>query len=86
MKLSAKSLAFSFSLAVLVGTAAIGCAPTTDTAMSEATAHQTAEAGRPTPLLVAGPIVVTTLNTTSEDSSSVAAIDGRRELQWSAFP
>ena len=86
MKRSAKGAAFSFSLAVMVGTTAIGCAPTTDTASSEATASQASEAGAPAPLLVAGPIVVTTLSATNDYSSSFAAIDGRRELQLPAFP
>lgn len=87
MKLSSKSAAFSFSLVVLLGTTAIGCTPTTDSAMSETTANHAPEAGAPAaPLLVAGPLVVTTLSTTSEDSSSFAEIDGRRELQWPAFP
>lgn len=86
MKLLSKSAAFYFSLVVLVGTTAIGCTPTTDTAMSETTVYHAPEAGTPAPLLVAGPLVVTTLTTTSEDSSSFVAIDGRRELQWSAFP
>jgi hypothetical protein len=69
VKLSSKSTAFSFSLVVLVGTTAIGCAPTTDTAMSETTANHAPEAGAPTPLLVAGPLVVTTLTTTGEYSA-----------------
>jgi hypothetical protein len=85
VKLS-KSVAFSFILVVLVGTTTIGCGPTTDTAMSEATVHQAPEAGAPAPLLVAGPIIVTTLSTTNDYSSSLAAIDGRRELQLPAFP
>jgi hypothetical protein len=86
VKISSKSAAFSFSLVVLVGTTAVGCAPTTDTAMSETAVYHAPEAGAPAPLLVAGALDVTTLTTTSENSSSFAAIDGRRELQWPAFP
>jgi hypothetical protein len=70
----------------LLGTTAIGCTSTTDTAMSETTVYHAPEAGAPAPLLVAGPLVVTILTTTSEYSSSFAAIDGRRELQGPAFP
>jgi hypothetical protein len=81
VKLSLKSAAFSFSLVVL-GTTVIGCTPTTDTAMSETTVYHAPEAGAPAPLLVAGPLDVKTLTTTS----SFAAIDGRRELRWPAFP
>lgn len=81
MQLLSKSAAFSFSLVVLVGTTAIGCTPTTDTTMSENTGYHAPGAGAPAPLLVAGPLVVTTLFTTGQYSSSFAAIDGRRELQ-----
>jgi hypothetical protein len=87
VKLSSKSAAFSLGLIVLAGTTAIGCTPTTDTATSERTVYDAPEAaGAPAPLLVAGPLVVTTLTTTSESSSSFGAIDGRRELQWPTFP
>jgi hypothetical protein len=86
VKLSSKSVAFSFSLIVLAATTAIGCTPTADTVTSERTVYDAPEtAGAPAPLL-AGPLVVTTLNTTSESSSSFAAIDGRRELQWPVLP
>jgi hypothetical protein len=81
VKLSAKGAAFSFSLAIMVGTTAIGCTPTTDTAMNETAIHHAPEAGDPAPLLVAGPLVVTTMSTTSDYSPSFAAINGRRELQ-----